>query len=247
MIDNASISPVKLLTPNLRVVPKISRLRDQVDRKRTYFLAKRLFDIVFASLFILFALSWLFPILALLIKLSSRGPVFFTQKRIGRGGKTFICYKLRTMVANAEADILPALENDNRITALGCFLRKSNIDEFPQFFNILKGDMSLVGPRPHMYADCKKFSSIVPNYKSRTLVKPGLTGLAQLKGYHGPATTSDSVRMRYLWDNYYISNIGFMMDLRIGINTVFQKFKASGKQVQETFRINGNTGQTIHN
>jgi putative colanic acid biosynthesis UDP-glucose lipid carrier transferase len=247
MIDNASISQVNLLTPKLRVVPKITRLRDQIDRKKSYFLAKRVFDIVFSAAFILLILSWLLPILCLLIKLGSRGPAFFIQKRIGRGGKTFYCYKLRTMVANAEADLVPALENDNRITPLGSFLRRSNIDEFPQFFNILKGDMSLVGPRPHMYADCRKFSSLVPNYKSRNLVKPGLTGLAQIKGYHGPATTADSVRMRYLWDNYYIFNASFKMDLRICIYTLLQKFIAGGKQVQDTLRINNGAGQTIHN
>lgn len=244
MLDNASISPVKILTPKLRVVPKITRLRDQVDSKKNYFFAKRIFDIVFSIVFIALVLSWLLPVLSLLIKLSSRGPVFFVQKRVGRGGKTFYCYKLRTMVANAEADLLPASENDNRITSLGSFLRRSNIDEFPQFFNILKGDMSLVGPRPHMHADCRKFSALVRNYKSRCLVKPGLTGLAQIKGYHGPATTADSVRMRYLWDNYYISNIGIAMDFRVCVYTVLQKIIPAGKEVHETMRISN--GQTIN-
>lgn len=247
MPDNASISAVNILTPNLRVVPKITRLRDQVDGKRSYFLAKRLFDIVFSLSFILLVLSWLLPVLWLLIRITSGGPVFFVQKRVGRGGKTFRCYKLRTMVANAEADIVPALENDIRITALGAFLRRSNIDEFPQFLNILKGDMSLVGPRPHMHTDCRKFSALVPNYKSRNLVRPGLTGLAQIKGYHGPATTADSVRMRYLWDNHYISNMGFAMDIRICIYTILQKIIAGGKQVQDTLHISNNAGQTIHN
>jgi putative colanic acid biosynthesis UDP-glucose lipid carrier transferase len=226
MIDPISISPNQLVRANLTIVGKNLRLRDQIDRKRAYFIAKRVFDICFSLLFILSILSWLLPMMAILIKLSSRGPVFFLQKRIGRGGRSFTCYKLRTMVINAEADIQQALENDSRVTTFGCFLRKSNIDEFPQFFNVLIGDMSIVGPRPHMYSDCAKFASILPGYKFRNMVRPGITGLAQVKGYHGPAATRNSVLMRYHWDNYYIRNTGMLLDLKIIYKTTLQRLIA---------------------
>lgn len=223
MIDNANISSAQILSPRLTLVRPVSRLRDQIDRKRDYLICKRIFDISFSLIFIVCILSWLIPILALLIKLGSKGPVFFLQKRIGRGGKSFTCYKLRTMVVNPDADILQASKNDNRVTALGWFLRDSNLDEFPQFFNVLKGDMSMIGPRPHMYADCKKFSAVLPGYKFRNMVKPGLTGLAQIKGYHGPTTTRNCILMRYHWDNYYIRHISFLLDIKIILHTIIQR------------------------
>ncbi len=226
MLDNATIISPQIHIPRLTIVPAVNRRRDQIDRKIRYILFKRFFDICFSSLFILLVLSWLLPILCILIKLTSKGPVFFSQKRIGRGGKSFTCYKLRTMILNKEADILQASENDHRVTSFGWFLRESNMDEFPQFFNVLKGDMSIIGPRPHMYADCRKFSDILPGYKFRNMVKPGLTGLAQVKGYHGPTTTRNCILMRYHWDNFYIRNIGFMLDIKIILITIMQRFSA---------------------
>ena len=226
MIDPISISPTQVIRAKLTIVNKTVRLRDQIDSKRPYFIAKRVFDVCFSLLFILCILSWLLPVMAILIKHSSRGPVFFLQKRIGKGGRSFTCYKLRTMVLNAEADTQQALENDSRVTPFGCFLRKSNIDEFPQFFNVLLGDMSIVGPRPHMYSDCIKFASILPGYKFRNMVKPGITGLAQVKGFHGPTITRNSVFMRYHWDNYYIRNIGLILDIKIIYRTTIQRLFA---------------------
>jgi putative colanic acid biosynthesis UDP-glucose lipid carrier transferase len=173
MIDNAPISASRFI-PTLSVVRSSVRLRDQIDQKKLFFFLKRIFDIAFSAIFIIGILSWLLPLLAILIRLSSKGPVFFLQKRIGFGGRSFTCYKFRTMVQNEEADLLQASENDKRVTRLGWFLRKSNIDEFPQFFNVLKGDMSIVGPRPHMYTDCHHFSMLLPGYKFRNMVKPGL-------------------------------------------------------------------------
>lgn len=226
MIDNVSISPAYVIRPSLVIVGRSVRLREQIDSKKNFFIGKRIFDICFSALFIIGILSWLLPLMAILVKLSSPGPVFFVQKRIGRGGKSFTCYKLRTMVINRQADTQQASENDSRITGLGWFLRKSNIDEFPQFFNVLMGDMSLVGPRPHMYSDCAKFASMLPGYKFRNMVKPGVTGLAQVKGYHGPTTTRNSVLMRYHWDNYYIRNIGMVLDLKIIYQTTIQRLEA---------------------
>jgi putative colanic acid biosynthesis UDP-glucose lipid carrier transferase len=174
---------------NVKYIPYVIRrvpvqeqklpFRTCIDSKRIYFIGKRIFDLAFSSLFVVAILSWVLPVIALLIKLDSRGPVFFLQKRTGKGGKSFVCYKFRTMVVNSEADRWPALKNDKRITRVGKFLRDYNLDEFPQFFNVLLGSMSIVGPRPHMIVDCNKFSSVVPRYKLRNFVKPGITGLAR--------------------------------------------------------------------
>jgi len=238
MIDPISISTSEVIRPTLTIVGRSVKLRDYVDKKRSYFIFKRVFDIVFSLGFILCVLSWLLPLLAILIKCSSRGPVFFLQRRISRGGRSFTCYKLRTMVINSEADTQQASENDSRITSLGSFLRKSNIDEFPQFFNVLKGDMSIVGPRPHMYSDCAKFASILPGYKFRNMVKPGLTGLAQVKGFHGPTSTRNSVLIRYHWDNYYIRNIGMILDVKIIYKTTIQCLTAVIRFFPERFLVN---------
>lgn len=233
MIDNASISSSHILPSKLAVVPAITRQRELVDRKRGYFIVKQLFDVVFSLFFIVSVLSWLLPILCILIKLTSKGPVFFLQKRIGFGGRSFTCYKLRTMVINEEADTRQASDNDSRITRFGWLLRKSNLDEFPQFFNILKGDMSIIGPRPHMYTDCRNFSAVLPGYKFRNMVKPGLTGLAQIKGYHGPATTRNAILLRFHWDNYYIRNIGLALDTKIILQTVLQRVVVMTKYLWE--------------
>lgn len=229
MIDSINIAPALIPRPGLTVVGKTVRLREQLDRKRNYFIIKRVFDVMFSLCFIILVLSWLLPLMALLIKLNSRGPVFFLQKRIGHGGRSFTCFKLRTMVINNEADTRQASDDDHRITGIGWFLRKTNIDEFPQFFNVLLGHMSIVGPRPHMHTDCAKFASVLPGYKFRNMVKPGLTGLAQIKGYHGPTTTLNCVLMRYHWDNYYIRNISWVMDCKIIFQTIIQRNIAIGK------------------
>ena len=186
-----------------------------VASPENYLLAKRSFDILFSALIILVVLSWLLPVLGLLIFLDSKGPVFFKQKRIGRNGKSFICLKLRTMIINAEADETPAQENDYRITKFGSFLRQTHLDELPQFFNVLAGYMSIVGPRPHMTADCIRFSFVIPCYAFRHSVKPGITGWAQIKGYHGPTANYDSIINRYYWDAQYVRKAGLWLDVKI--------------------------------
>ena len=212
-----------------RSIPEIARtrkeisLRHYVEGKRIYFVSKRVFDIVLSTLVILLVLSWLTPLMAVLIKLSSKGPVFFFQKRVGRFGRSFTCIKFRTMIVNSEADRCSASENDRRITRLGKFLRKSNMDELPQFFNVLLGHMSIVGPRPHMYADCREFSTVVPRYKLRSLVKPGITGLSQIKGYHGQVISMECIYQRYIWDVFYVRNAGLWLDMRIVVITAVQR------------------------
>ena len=197
-------------------------LRQYIDQRKNFFLVKRISDILISSFVVVFILSWMIPLCALLIKMDSKGPVFFIQRRVGRGGRSFRCFKFRTMVLNTDANKIQALENDTRITRIGSFLRKSNIDEFPQFVNVLIGDMSIVGPRPHMHVDCNKFSSLVPEYKFRNMVRPGITGLAQVKGYRGPTKDFESIFHRYQFDAFYIRNANFWLDLRIIRQTAVQ-------------------------
>lgn len=176
---------------------------------------KRVFDVVFSTLVLALICSWLFPIVALLIKLSSRGPVFFVQRRSGRAGKDFHCLKFRTMIVNEEADIRQATKDDNRITPIGRFLRETNIDELPQFINVLLGDMSVVGPRPHMIKHTEEYSKTISNYMLRHLIKPGVTGLAQAKGYRGQTQDDSSMRNRVRVDILYIERWSFFLDLKV--------------------------------
>jgi putative colanic acid biosysnthesis UDP-glucose lipid carrier transferase len=191
-----------------------------VASRRKYLYAKRVLDISFSLLAIVLILSWLLPLVAIWIKLGSKGPVFFSQKRVGRNGKIFRCLKFRSMIMNDDADEKPADENDLRITRTGKFLRKTNIDELPQLFNVLAGDMSLIGPRPHMVSDCMRFSFVISSYKFRSLVKPGITGLAQIKGYHGPAKEYEGIVNRYYWDAVYVRKAGLPLDFQILIKTM---------------------------
>jgi putative colanic acid biosysnthesis UDP-glucose lipid carrier transferase len=196
--------------------------RRYIDERKHFYIFKRIFDLTVSVILFLTCFIWLFPLIALLIKMDSRGPVLFTQRRVGRGGKSFLCYKFRTMVVNKDANTTQAHENDKRITRIGDFLRKSSLDELPQFLNVLLGNMSIVGPRPHMHADCNRFSQLVTNYKFRSLVKPGITGLAQIKGYRGPTATYQSIFRRYQYDAFYVRNGNFWLDMRIIRKTAFQ-------------------------
>jgi len=184
---------------------------------------KRLFDILFASMVCLFILSWLYPIVALLIKLSSRGPVIFKQQRTGINNRTFVCYKFRSMKPNRDADRKQATANDQRITRIGRFLRRSNLDEFPQFFNVLKGDMSIVGPRPHMLSHTEEYAALIDRYLIRHYVKPGITGWAQVKGYRGETSNLGAMEKRVKADMEYIENWTFSWDLRIIWLTIFSR------------------------
>jgi putative colanic acid biosynthesis UDP-glucose lipid carrier transferase len=196
------------------------------DVSRGYMFCKRAVDIVISFTVALLLFPWLFPIIMLLIKLDSRGPVFFKQKRVGFLGKTFLCYKFRTMRVNDMADTRAAAHNDPRVTRVGKFLRNTCLDELPQFINVLLGDMSIVGPRPHMLKDSFEFSEIVANYKFRNLVRPGITGISQVRGYRGPATSFESIFRRYQWDAYYVRNIGLRLDLKIMAQTGLLIFKS---------------------
>lgn len=183
-------------------------------------LVKRVFDVVFSSLVIIFILSWLLPILIFLIKMDSKGPAFFVQKRAGKFGNDYWCLKLRTMVETADADKKQAVVNDPRITRIGKFLRLTSLDELPQFFNVLVGQMSVVGPRPHIDALNKKFGPEIPNYNDRFNVKPGITGLSQMHGYRGETPTIEIMKQRVDVDRLYVQNWTLLLDIRIVYKTI---------------------------
>lgn len=189
---------------------------------------KRGFDIVFSMIIIVFLLSWLIPIIALLIKLESRGPVFFKQGRPGLDENEFYCYKFRSMQVN-ETTEKEASKNDPRVTKMGRFMRKTSIDELPQFFNVLLGDMSVVGPRPHLWSQNKSYASKVKKYMVRHYVKPGITGLAQVKGFRGEIETDEDMINRIKFDVFYIENWSIVMDIKIILQTVINIFKGEDK------------------
>jgi len=176
---------------------------------------KRGFDILFSILIIILILSWLMPIIAILIWLDSRGPIFFFQKRNKRNGELFTCIKFRSMVVNDDADILPARRNDKRITSMGHFLRDHYIDELPQFFNVLMGDMSIIGPRPHMVNDNLKYRKQIDHYERRHKGKPGITGLAQVLGYVGATESIQEIKDRIGLDIFYLRHWSFKSDMTI--------------------------------
>lgn len=188
-------------------------------------LLKRSFDILFSLAVILFVVSWLFPLIALLIKVNSPGPVFFFQKRTGKYNKTFWCWKFRTMHLNGEADIRQATADDERITSIGCFLRRSNLDELPQFFNVLLGEMSVVGPRPHPLVMTEHYPKVINNYMVRHYVKPGITGLSQTRGLRGETKTVGIMRNRVRMDIFYIENWSFILDLKIIFLTIINMIR----------------------
>ena len=186
---------------------------------------KRIFDILFSTLVIVFVLSWLYPIIAILIKLSSKGPVLFKQARSGVENVEFLCYKFRSMTQSVEADTKQASKGDARITKIGAFLRKSSLDEFPQFLNVFMGDMSIVGPRPHMLVHTEEYSALINKYMVRQLVKPGITGAAQVKGYRGETKELKDMEGRVRLDVWYIENWSLSIDINIIFHTVWNVFR----------------------
>lgn len=191
---------------------------------------KRIFDIVFSLLVIIFVFSWLFPIISILIKMSSKGPVFFKQERWGLNNKVITCYKFRSMVAvsrdvDENGNYLQATKNDPRITKIGAFLRKTNLDEMPQFLNVLLGSMSVVGPRPHPVPLNIMSKNRVDDYMKRLWVKPGITGWAQVKGYRGETRDLYLMKKRVELDIWYIENWTFSLDLQIILQTIVNMVK----------------------
>jgi len=189
-------------------------------------LSKRVFDVVFSFLVITLILSWLIPIIGIIIKASSKGPVFFIQKREGYRGKIFECIKFRSMVPNSMADIKMADDNDDRLTKFGKFLRLTTIDEMPQFINVFFGDMSVVGPRPHPSNLNKKYRVKVLNFEKRHRFKPGITGLAQSLGHSGFISSFHDMNHRVKMDVFYFKNWSIYLDLKIVFKTITILFRA---------------------
>ena len=188
-------------------------------------LLKAVQDFVLASL-ILLLISPLLLAIALAIKLTSRGPVLYQQKRHGWNGEEIWVYKFRSMVVHHEAgsQVTQASKNDSRITPLGAFLRRTSLDELPQFINVLQGRMSIVGPRPHAMAHNEHYKELVPGYVLRHKVKPGITGWAQVNGFRGETDTLDKMEKRVEYDLYYIEHVSLWLDLKIIVATVFKGF-----------------------
>ena len=179
---------------------------------------KRAFDIIFSSIVILAILSWLYPIVGLLIKLESKGPILFIQRRNGIGNEVFLCYKFRSMSPNNKK--VQTQKNDSRVTRIGKFIRKTSIDELPQFFNVLKGDMSVVGPRPHMEIHNEEYKKHVESFQIRHSIKPGITGMAQTLGFRGEIREDRDIINRIKYDIFYVRHWTFATDIKIIIRTV---------------------------
>lgn len=186
---------------------------------------KRTFDIIVSFIFLVFFFPFIFIIVATIIKITMPGPIFFKQKRSGLRGDTFVCYKFRSMKVNKEADIMQATKEDPRKTPFGNFMRHTNIDELPQFWNVLIGNMSVVGPRPHMLRHTEEYSKLVPKYMVRHFAKPGITGWAQVNGCRGETKELWQMEDRVKHDIWYIENWTFFLDLRIIWLTVFNTIR----------------------
>lgn len=200
-------------------VPVLNLRNSPLERNYAKY-GKRAFDIIFSSLVIIIILSWSIPLLYILTKIESKGPLFFKQLRHGYNKKAFWCYKFRSMTMNPDADKKMCTKNDKRITRLGKILRKTSIDELPQFFNVLRGDMSVVGPRPHMEAHTMLYSKSVDKYLVRHFAKPGITGLAQIKGYRGEIVKPSDIINRTRFDIFYLEKWSPLLDLKIIYTTI---------------------------
>ena len=202
----------------------IMKLRSEPLKSLTNRIIKRTFDVVFSLFVVVFIFSWLFPIIAIIIKISSKGPVFFIQKRTGQDGKSFNCFKFRSMTVNKHSDSLQATKDDARITKFGAFMRKTSIDELPQIINVLLNQMSLVGPRPHMLKHTEEYRVLVDKFMVRHFAKPGVTGWAQINGYRGQTKHVRDMENRAAADIWYIENWSFFLDVRIVCETAWSMF-----------------------
>nr|WP_321229359.1 exopolysaccharide biosynthesis polyprenyl glycosylphosphotransferase [uncultured Psychroserpens sp.] len=225
----------KLFTKRLKIdfynyVPVLSIQEVALNNELNKFL-KRSFDIIFSLFIIIFVLSWLSVILFILIKLESKGPLFYKHKRTGINYKEFYCYKFRSLKTTKEVKGTYVKKDDKRVTTIGKFLRKTSLDELPQFINVLKGDMSVVGPRPHMLSYTDDYSKKINKYNFifRHNVKPGITGLAQIKGYRGEIKLDKDIINRIKYDIFYIENWSILLDIKIIFKTIVNFIKGDDK------------------
>lgn len=226
--DNKEIFSKKLKYEYYDYIPVLS-LRDIPLQEHLNKFVKRLFDILFSLFIIIFILSWLTPLLAILIKIESKGPVFFKQSRNGFNYKEFDCYKFRSMTPNENAHLHQATKGDARVTKIGAFIRKTSIDELPQFFNVLFGDMSVVGPRPHMVSHTNMYARKIDKFMVRHFVKPGITGLAQVSGFRGEIETDKDIINRVKYDIFYVENWSLLLDIKIIVQTFINALRGEKK------------------
>ncbi|MBR5323422.1 MAG: undecaprenyl-phosphate glucose phosphotransferase [Muribaculaceae bacterium] len=208
---------------NVGAIPLLSVREEPLQKWLSRFI-KRSIDLFVSGMVILFSPFWFLPI-AIAVKKSSPGPILFRQKRTGYMGRDFDCLKFRTMCVNKDSDTKQASRGDARITKVGAFLRKTSLDEFPQFFNVFKGDMSLVGPRPHMLKHTEDYSKLIDKYMVRHFIKPGLTGWAQVNGYRGETKTLQQMEKRVEYDIWYLEHWNVFLDIKIILLTAFGVFK----------------------
>ena len=226
--DNKDVFTRKLNFEYYGYLPIISLRKIPTDSTVNQLL-KRSLDIVLSLGVIIFILSWLTPLLAIIIKIESKGAVFFKQKRNGLDYKEFYCFKFRSMKPNPEADLHQVSKKDKRITKVGRLLRKTSFDELPQFYNVLLGDMSVVGPRPHMVSHTHMYAKNVDKFMVRHFIKPGITGLAQVSGYRGEVETDQDIINRVKYDIFYLENWSLLLDIKIVIQTVLNAIKGEKK------------------
>ncbi len=225
----------KLLTQKLDTqyygyLPVLTIKQSALDKELNLWV-KRIFDIGFSILVILFVLSWLIPILFILVKLDSKGPLFYKHTRYGINYQPFTCYKFRSMVNKQHDSSLQVKRNDARVTKMGRIMRRTSIDELPQFFNVLLGDMSVVGPRPHMVSFTEEYAKLTDKYNFllRHTVKPGVTGLAQTRGFRGEVSSKEDIVNRVKFDNFYIENWSLILDVKIILQTMINLLKGQEK------------------
>lgn len=226
--DNKNIYTKQLQFEYYGYLPILSLRKIPIEDPLNQFV-KRVFDILVSLIVVVFVLSWLTPLLAILIKTSSKGPVFFKQSRNGLDYQEFYCYKFRSMKINPQADLEQISKNDPRVTWIGKILRKTSLDELPQFVNVLKGEMSVVGPRPHMVSHTHMYAESVDKFMVRHFVKPGITGLAQVSGFRGEVENEHHIINRVKYDIFYVENWSLILDIKIIFQTMYNAITGDEK------------------
>ncbi|WP_281988336.1 exopolysaccharide biosynthesis polyprenyl glycosylphosphotransferase [Aquimarina aggregata] len=224
--DNKNIFTKKLIFNYYEYIPVLSFREIPLDDSINKF-AKRAFDILLSLFVLICVLSWLTPLIGLLIQIESKGPIFFKQLRNGLDYREFYCYKYRSMKPSTSAN--QATRGDARVTKVGKFIRRTSIDELPQFINVLKGDMSVVGPRPHMVKHNEEFAQKVDKFMVRHFVKPGITGLAQISGFRGEIETNKDIVNRVKYDIFYVESWSLLLDIKIVVLTALNAIKGEEK------------------
>ena len=226
--DNKEVFTRAMNVETFGSVPVLNLRNSPLERNYAKY-GKRTFDILFSLFVIIFILSWSIPLIFIITRWESRGPLFFKQLRHGYNKKRFWCYKFRSMAVNADANLKMCTKGDSRITKIGRILRKTSIDELPQFFNVLFGEMSVVGPRPHMEAHTMQYAASVDKYLVRHLAKPGITGLAQIKGYRGEVVKKSDIINRTRLDIFYLEKWSPLLDLKIIYYTICNAIRGEEK------------------